>query len=99
MAKKKAMPHTAVAQGDPFWTQRGAYEIAGRRGIDPGTVPLQTQVPPSLTTRPAAERTHLTGDDLIHVKQPGKKGAEKKFQIKPRTVPITVRGGTEKPDR
>jgi hypothetical protein len=33
------------------------------------------------------------------VKQPGKKGAEKKLQIKPRTVPITVRGGTEKPDR
>jgi hypothetical protein len=99
MVKKKAMPHTAVAQGDPFWTQRGAYEIAGRRGIDPGTVPLQTQMHQSAVEKPSKEHAQLTGDGLIHVKQPGKKGAEKKFQLKPRTVPITVRGGTEKPDR
>jgi hypothetical protein len=83
---------------DSFWTKRGAYEIAGKRGVDAGATPLQTWVPPAMPTKPAIERPRVTSDDRVHVKQPGKGRKEEKYTLNPRTVPITVRGGT-KPDR
>jgi hypothetical protein len=84
---RKATPHTNVPSGDPFWTARGAYELAGRRGIDPGTAPMQTWVPGG--TPPPAGRTRVTGDDQIHVKGKHKE----KFPATVRTEPITVAPG------
>jgi hypothetical protein len=92
MAKKVA-PHTNIQRKDSFWEKVGVYKLAGRRGIDPGTEPLYTEVPGAVATRPAKDRTYVSANDAVHLKSDAKgPGAN----IKVKTSPITVRGNTRK---